>query len=61
MKYAPRPSSFDQTTWRGRPGKLEKPKWFFQFPTGLTPIGLMRSGRFGPLGGYFMPGMKYPG
>ena len=33
----------------------------FPFFDRVTPIGLMISGRIGPLGGYFMPGMKYPG
>jgi len=34
---------------------------FSLFPTGLTPVGLVISGRIGPPDGYSMPGMKYPG
>jgi hypothetical protein len=47
-------SAADRAKWKNQSG-------FSVFPTGLTPIGLMISGRIGPLGGYFMPGMKYPG
>jgi hypothetical protein len=47
-------------------GTADREKWKNQsgcsiFPTGFTPRGLMISGRIGPLGGYFMPSMKYPG
>jgi hypothetical protein len=34
---------------------------FSLFPTGLTPVVLMTSGRIGPPGGYSRPGLKYPG
>jgi hypothetical protein len=37
VKYAPLSSSFDKTAWCGRPGKMENPKWFFHFPTGVHP------------------------
>jgi hypothetical protein len=47
-------------------GTADREKWKNQsgcsiFPTGLTPVGLMTSGRIGPPGGYSMPCMKYPG
>jgi hypothetical protein len=47
-------------------GTADREKWENQsgfpiFPTGLTPVGLMISGRIGPPGGHSMPGMKYPG
>jgi hypothetical protein len=43
-------------------GKNGKTKVVFSIiPTGLTPVGLMISGRIGPPGGYSMPCMKYPG
>jgi hypothetical protein len=40
-------------------GTADWEKWKNQsgcsiFPTGLTPVGLMISGRIGPPGGYFM-------
>jgi hypothetical protein len=34
---------------------------FSFFAPGLTPVGLMTSGRIGPPGGDAMPGLKYPG
>jgi hypothetical protein len=47
-------------------GPADREKWENQtgcsiFPTGLTPVGLMISGRIGLSGGYSMPCMKYPG
>jgi hypothetical protein len=45
-------------------GAADLAKWKIQsgfsiFRRGFTPIGLITSGRIGPLGGRFMPG--YPG
>jgi hypothetical protein len=41
--------------------KCKNQSGFSVFPTGLTPAGLIISGRIGPPGGYSMPCMKYPG
>jgi hypothetical protein len=54
VPFGKEPVTADREKWKNQNG-------FSILPTGLTPVGLMISGRIGPPGEYSMPCMKYPG